>query len=77
MWLKLDFYWVVTFILFFYIISYLMYCTCLVEVNVFGNPIADVQELLDTGIIINYDPTYILDHPPAETEEPSDEEETE
>jgi len=58
-------------------ISYLMYCTCLVEVNAFGNPLADVQDLLDTGIIINYDPTYILDHPPVESEETTDEEETE
>lgn len=58
-------------------ISYLMYCTCLVEVNVFGNPIADVQELTETGIIINYDPTYILDHPPVESDEPTEEDETE
>ncbi|MBE6954293.1 MAG: tetratricopeptide repeat protein [Ruminococcaceae bacterium] len=58
-------------------ISYLMYCTCLVEVNAFGNPLADVQELTETGIIVNYDPTYILDHPPAEPDEPTDEEETE
>lgn len=32
-------------------------CYCLVQVNVFGNPIGDVSQLRDHDIIVNYDPT--------------------
>ena len=30
---------------------------CLVQVNVFGNPISDVASLREHDIIVNYDPT--------------------
>ena len=33
-------------------------CFCLVQVNVFGNEIKDVEKLRDRDIIVNYDPTY-------------------
>ena len=32
-------------------------CYCLVQINVFGNSIADVSQLRDHDIIVNYDPT--------------------
>ena len=32
-------------------------CFCLVQVNVFGNKIADVSKLREHDIIVNYDPT--------------------
>ena len=37
-------------------------CFCLVQVNVFGNAIADVSELREKDIIVNYDPTAAGDH---------------
>ena len=32
-------------------------CYCLVQVNVFGNPVSDVAALREHDIIVNYDPT--------------------
>ena len=32
-------------------------CFCLVQVNVYGNPIPDVEKLREHDIIVNYDPT--------------------
>ncbi len=40
-------------------ITVLADCINLVQVNAFANPISDVQPLLDHGIIVNYDPTYV------------------
>lgn len=36
-------------------------CFCLVQVNVYGNPIPDVEKLRDHDIIVNYDPTAAED----------------
>lgn len=35
-------------------------CYTLVQVNIFGNEIKDPETLVETGIIINYDPTYSM-----------------
>lgn len=40
-------------------ITVLSDCLNLIQVQAFANPITEVQELVDHGIIVNYDPTYI------------------
>ena len=35
-------------------------CYCLVQINVFGNAIADVSKLRERDIIVNYDPTAAI-----------------
>ena len=32
-------------------------CFCLVQINVYGNAIPDVEKLREKDIIVNYDPT--------------------
>ena len=44
-------------------------CRNLIEINAFDNPIPEVQPLLDRGIIVNYDPTYIETYVPSEDTE--------
>jgi len=53
-------------------ISDLANCIGLIEVHAFGNPIRDVQALLDVSIIVNYDPTYAIDEPEEENPEGSE-----
>lgn len=38
-------------------ISFLIDCPGLVQVNVYGTDVTDVYELIDAGVIVNYDPT--------------------
>ena len=47
-------------------LDYLGYCPNLVQVNAFGNPISDVQALLDHSILVNYDPTYGTEYATSE-----------
>lgn len=49
-------------------------CRNLIEVNAFDNPIPEVQPLLDRGIIVNYDPSYIETYVPEEDSENDTEE---
>lgn len=48
----------------------------LIQIDAFANPISEVQPLLDHGIIVNYDPTYIDTYVPPESEQPEDEADT-
>lgn len=38
-------------------ISFLIDCPSLVQVNVYGTDVTDVYDLIDAGVIVNYDPT--------------------